>query len=137
MRNLMTNISLATVIIASLMLVTVASPAEAGKDPVGSSGSDDLSTGNTVFIIAGVAVIAGVTIWLITKDNDEQGEDQEEEDSEARTPESHEPEDNLLINGEFATERQPLPETDKKLPVSPFIGVSRDETVTVGLSFSF
>lgn len=137
MRNLMTNISLATVIIASLMLVTVSSPAEAGKVPGGSSGGDDISTGNTVFIIAGVAVIAGVTIWLITKDNDEQGEDQKEEDSEARTSESNEPENDLLINGEFATERQPALGTDKKLPVSPFVGVSQNETVTVGLSFSF
>jgi hypothetical protein len=137
MRNLITNISLTTIIIASLMLVTVTSPAEANKVPGESSGGGDLSTGNLVFIVAGVAVIAGVTIWLITKGNDEQGEDQEEEDSEASASESDEPANNILAEGEFASEYQPVLETEKKLPVSPFVGVSQDQTITVGLSFSF
>jgi hypothetical protein len=137
MRNLITNVSLATVIIASLMLITVTSPAEASKEPGESSGGDGVSTGNTVFIVAGVAVIAGVTIWLITKGNDDKGEDQEEEDSETDASGSVETEHNLLANNEFATECQPVLGTDKKLPVSPFVGVSRDETITVGLSFSF
>ncbi len=137
MRNLITNISLTTVIIASLMLMTVTSPAAAGKLPDESSGGDGVSKGNAVLIVAGVAVIAGVTIWLITKGNDEQGEDQDEGDSEAGASESDEPEHNLLANNEFATERQPVIETEKKLPISPFFGVSQDEMITVGFSFSF
>jgi hypothetical protein len=137
MSNPITNILLAAVVIVALMLMTVTSPAVAGKVPDGSSGDDEVSRGNTVFLIAGVAVIAGVTIWMITKGNDEQGKDQEEEDSEAGASESDEPENNLLANNEFATESRPVTEAEKKLPVSPFVGVNQDETITVGLSFSF
>ncbi len=137
MRNPITNILLTTVVIVAVMLMTAITPAAAGKVPDGSSGGDDESMGNTVFIIAGGAVIAGVTIWMITKGNGEQGEDQGDEDSEAGASESHDPENNLLANNEFATESRPVIESEKKLPVSPFIGVSRDETLTVGLSFSF
>jgi hypothetical protein len=137
MRNLLGNISLTSFIIAVMLLVTIMSPAAEAKRPGDSSGDDGVSTGNTVFIAAGVCIIAGVTIYLVTRGSGDDEERPDEEDSEADSLQSSILEGQLPADGKFAGDSAPVFEAERKLPVSPFVALSRDETITVGLSFSF
>jgi len=137
MRNLLGNISLTSFIIAVMLLMNIMSPAAEAKRPGDPSGDSGESTGNTVFIAAGVCIIAGVTIYLVTRGSGEDEEGPDEEDSEADSLQTNILESQLPADEKIANDSRSFLQTERKLPVSPFVALSRDETITVGLSFSF
>lgn len=136
MRKSISNISLTAVIAIAFLLTACLSPSAEAKNR-GSTGDSEggTNTNNYVFMAAGVAVIAGVTVYLFTKDK----EDDQEDEPEHELEDSASLESSIPIDAQFASGQESIPDSEpaEKPAVNPFIGLNQEETITVGVSFSF
>ncbi len=139
MRNPLGSISVTIVIITAFALTVAFSTPTEAKGRGGGGEAEGSSTGNFVFIAAGVAVIAGVTIYIVTKGKDDQKQGSDEENSDSTLGQSLLRESLLVCHDVNSIHRKSAAakSCETKAAVSPFIGLSHDETFTVGLSFSF
>ena len=135
MRKPLANISITMVIVVAFLLMISVSPTANAKRRGTDAQSAGGTTTNYVFMAAGLAVIAGVTVYIVTKGKDDTQQDESEDDLD----ESESLEDRTPIYGEFSNGRESAVDLKsvEKPAVSPFIGLSQEETITVGVSFSF
>jgi hypothetical protein len=112
------------------------SPTAGAKSRGGETQSEGMDNTNYVFMAAGAAVIAGITIYIVTKGKDDNQQAEQEEGVE----ESEDSQSGTLIESELTSisESKQIETASVDMPAfTPFVGIDHEQTVTVGVSFSF